>query len=89
MMQTGSIVMILSCLPFFVLQIPPCSMTICQLPEKSLENLDRLLLPFFKRYDTDNSGLLDASELAFVLRDLGEKNITETRNIQKIFDDVS
>lgn len=55
------------------------------IPTKALSRLESLLTPYFKRYDTDSSGLLDLSELTYVLRDLGEKNIEQARDMQKIF----
>ncbi len=55
------------------------------LPQKVLHRLEKLLGPFFKRYDTDSSGLLDLAELSFVLRDLGEKNMEQAREMQRVF----
>ena len=40
--------------------------------EKSLARLKALLKPFYKKYDSDNSGTLDAHELSAVFHDLGE-----------------
>lgn len=55
------------------------------IPDRVISRLEKFLLPYFRRYDTDESGLLDTSELSFVLRDLGEKNIEQARDIIRVF----
>jgi Ca2+/Na+ antiporter len=40
--------------------------------DDSMARLERLLKPFFHKYDRDSSGFLDIQELALLFRDLGE-----------------
>jgi hypothetical protein len=58
----------------------------CELPEKVLANLEKMLKPFFTKYDTDKSGLLDSVELQAVLRDLGEKDLTQAKRLKMIYE---
>jgi Ca2+/Na+ antiporter len=56
------------------------------LPEKVLVSLERLLKPFFAKYDVDKSGLLDSMELQALLRDLGEKDITQAKRLKTLYE---
>lgn len=56
------------------------------IPQSVLIKLGLLLKSFFAKYDVDNSKLLDTVELQAVLRDLGEKDLSQARYIQRQFE---
>jgi Ca2+/Na+ antiporter len=58
-----------------------------KISEESIKRLERLLKPFFKKYDLDNNGTLELIELATVFTDLGE-SITQ-RQLMSIFSSMN
>ena len=55
--------------------------------EKAILRLTHLLKPFFAKYDVDRNGSLDRQELAVVLRDIGEYNMTKD-DVDVLFDTI-
>ena len=53
------------------------------IPKESIERLEKLLKPFFKKYDSDSNGTLDIAEFRFVFDDIGEK--ISRRELKKLF----
>ena len=53
------------------------------IPNESIERLEKLLKPFFKKYDNDNNGTLDKTEFKAVFDDIGEK--VSKNELKKIF----
>eukprot|EP00904_Undaria_pinnatifida_P012665 jgi/Undpi1/8529/HiC_scaffold_25.g10996.m1 len=56
------------------------------LPEKSMRRLERLLRPFFDRYDDDSNGQLDIQEFWAVFHDLQEH--VQISELTVIFDEI-
>ncbi|CAM9910190.1 unnamed protein product, partial [Laminaria digitata] len=56
------------------------------LPEKSMRRLERLLRPFFDRYDDDSNGHLDIQEFWAVFHDLQEH--VQIHELSVIFDEI-
>jgi len=52
-------------------------------PKESIDRLEKLLRPFFKKYDSDNNGTLDIAEFRFVFDDIGEK--ISRHELRKVF----
>eukprot|EP00752_Nemacystus_decipiens_P007995 g7143.t1 len=56
------------------------------LPEKVMRHLEKLLRPFFDKYDRDNSGQLDMGEFLSVFHDLQEH--VQTQELNAIFEKI-
>jgi len=52
-------------------------------PKESIDRLEKLLKPFFKKYDSDSNGTLDIAEFRFVFDDIGEK--ISRHELRKVF----